>query len=99
MNKENVEAIGNLGGLVEQVDASPTGDYQGKCLRVHVNMDMGQPLCHGIKVDVGESSPQWASFQYEHMPIFCYWCGLLKHDERDCKRWVCSKGTLKKEGQ
>ena len=57
MNKENVEAIGNLVGLDEQVDASPTGDYQGKCLWVHVNMDMGQPLCRGIKVDVGESSP------------------------------------------
>ena len=62
----------------ENVDASPMGDYWGKCLRVHVNMDMGQPLCRGIKVDVGESSPQWASFQYEHMPIFCYWCDLLK---------------------
>ena len=52
MNKENAEVIGNLVGLVEQVDASPTGD----CC---VNMDMCQPLCRGIKVDVGESSPQW----------------------------------------
>ena len=57
MNKENTEAIGNSMGLVEQVDASPTGDCRGKCLRDRVNMDMGQPLCHGIKVDVGESSP------------------------------------------
>ena len=92
MNKENAEAIGNLVGLVEQVDASPTGD----CC---VNMDMCQPLCRGIKVDVGESSPQWVSFQYERMPIFCYWCGLLNHDEWDCKLWVRSKGTLKKEDQ
>ena len=58
MNKENAEAIGNSVGLVKQVDASPMGDYRGKCLRVRVNMDMGQPLCRGIKVDVGESSPQ-----------------------------------------
>ena len=58
MNRENAEAIGNSVGLVKQVDASPMGDYRGKCLRVRVNMDMGQPLCRGIKVDVGESSPQ-----------------------------------------
>ena len=33
------------------------------------------------------------------MPIFCYWCGLLNHDEKDYKLWVCSKGTLRKEDQ
>ena len=33
------------------------------------------------------------------MPIFCDWCGLLNHNERDCKLWVHSRGTLKKEDQ
>ena len=100
-NKVNVEAIGNSVGFVEQVDASPMGDCQGRCLRIHINMDTcdWSNFCQGIKVDIGESSPRWVSFHYERMPIFCYWCRLLNHDERDCKLWVCSKGTLQKEDQ
>ena len=50
-------------------------------------------------VDIGELSPSWVSFQYERMPIFCYWCGLLNHDEKDCKLWIHSKGTLRKDEQ
>ena len=53
MNKENAEAIGNSVGLVEQVDTSLTGDCRGRYLCVHINIDMGQPLCRSIKVDVG----------------------------------------------
>ena len=32
MSKTNAEAIGSSLGLVEQVDASPTGDCRGRCL-------------------------------------------------------------------
>lgn len=50
-------------------------------------------------MNTGELEPQWISFKYVHMPIFCYWCGVLNHDEKDCKIWVRSRGTLKKEEQ
>ena len=70
-NKVNAKAIGNSVGFIEQVDASPTGDCRGRCLRIRINIDIGQTLCQGIKVNIGESSPQWVSFQYERMPIFC----------------------------
>ena len=98
-NKVNAKNIGNSEGFIEQEDASPTRDCRGRCLRIRINIDIGQTLCQGIKVDIGESSPQCISFQYKHMPIFCYWCKLLNHDERDCKLWVHSKGTLQKEDQ
>ena len=56
----NAKAIGNLVGF-----------RRGRCLRIRINIDIGQTLCQGIKVNIGESSPQWVSFQYERMPIFC----------------------------
>ena len=39
-------------------------------------------------------TPHWVSFQYERLPIFCYWCVVLNHDERDCKLWLNSNGPL-----
>lgn len=57
MSKTNAKAIGSSLGLVEQVDASPTGDCRGCCLRVRINIDISQPLCQGRLVDIGELSP------------------------------------------
>lgn len=81
MNRANAHAIGSTIGKVEQVDASLAGECHGRYLRVRVNIRIDQPLCRGRYVDVGDGEPHWISFQYERMPIFCYWCGLMNHDE------------------
>ena len=39
------------------------------------------------------------SFLYEHLPIFCYWCGKLDHDEKDCRLWIQNNGSLNKDAQ
>ena len=72
MNKTNAEAIKQTLGRVEQVDTSPSGECYGKYIRVHVNLDIRQPLSRGQFVDMGNSEPLWISIQYEKMPIFYY---------------------------
>ena len=99
MNRANAEAIGRSLGKLQQVDASPTGECRGRYLRIRVDIDISQPLSRGRFVDVGESDPLWISLQYERLPVYCYWCGLLNHDEKDCQTWINSGGSLKKEEQ
>ena len=99
MNKANAMAIESTIDRVEQVDASTSGECRGRCIRIRFAIDIEQPLCRGRYADLGGSDPQWISFQYERLPIFCYWCGCLNHDERDCKLWTDSGESLQKTDQ
>ena len=41
----------------------------------------------------------WVSCKYERLSIFCYWCGKLNHDEKDCGIWLRSRGTVQAHDQ
>ena len=59
-----------------------------------VNIDISKPLCRGRAVRLGTSEKGWVDFRYECLPIFCYWCGKLDHDDRDCTLWIDSNESL-----
>lgn len=99
MKKENAEAISSTLGQVECIEDSGTEDCRGRCIWVRLNLDISQLLRRGRMVNGGGPTPNWVSFQYERMSIFCYWCGKLSHDERNCKLLLNRKGTLRKEDQ
>ena len=63
-------------------------------MRVRVELDITKPLSRGRRVRFGPDRDGWVSFRYEHLPVFCYWCGRLTHDAKDCDVWIRSKGTL-----
>ena len=65
----------------------------GDFLRVHVEIDMSKPLCRGRKVALDDDNERWIAFKYEKLPNFCYWCGLISHDGKDCDLWLARKET------
>nr|XP_023920447.1 uncharacterized protein At4g02000-like [Quercus suber] len=94
MTKEVAEDICSSVGEVCLSKIHPT-EVGGSFVRVRVRVDVTQPLCRGRVVDLEEGDRVWVSFKYERLPILCYLCGRLDHDERDCPVWIESKGTLK----
>ena len=99
--------IGESLGLVEKVDVDEKGFCLDNNLRISVSMDISLLLwisvsmnislllCQGRFVRMGDLLPKWVDFRYERLPIFCYWCGVMDHDKRDCMLWMCSKESLR----
>ncbi|XP_030924789.1 uncharacterized protein LOC115951782 [Quercus lobata] len=71
-------------GEVLEVDVADSGVQWGKCLRVRVKIDVSRKLIRGRKINVDEGVARWVLFKYERLPNFCYRCGLLEHDLKDC---------------
>ena len=81
-----------LGRIIHCSDEEETDG--GEFMRVRVKLDIKKPLSRGRRVRSGPDSDGWVSFRYERLPVFCYWCGRLTHDAKDCDVWIRSKGTL-----
>ena len=94
MSKETAEDICSSMGEVGLSEFHPT-EEGGRFVRVRVRIDVTKPLCRGRVVDLEEGGRVWVSFKYERLPIICYWCGRLDHDERNCSLWIESRGSLK----
>ena len=93
--KEIGMRIGETLGLVEKMDVDDKGFCMGGCLRIRVSVKTIEPLCRGRKIRLGKAKPIWVELKYERLPIFCYWCGLMDHDEKECLQWIRSKEPLR----
>uniref|UniRef100_A0A2N9IZ60 Reverse transcriptase domain-containing protein n=1 Tax=Fagus sylvatica TaxID=28930 RepID=A0A2N9IZ60_FAGSY len=68
-------------------------------MRIRVVVDITKPLCRGRKIGLNKGSEGWFSFKHERLPNFCYWCGLLTHEEKDCNYWLKNQEVLSREEQ
>ena len=50
----------------------------GNYMRVHVSIDITKPLSRK-KVEFENGEESWVSFEYEHLPNLCYWCGCFTY--------------------
>jgi hypothetical protein len=85
MTREMGEDIGKRVGRLIAVDApEDNGVAWGRYLRIRVEVEIARPLMRGCIIQVEETEPVWVDFRYEHLPIFCYRCGILGHSGSDC---------------
>ena len=89
--------VGRSLGKVEKVDVGDKGFSMGCYLRIRVTLDISQSLSRGRIVRSGGSNSWWVEFKYERLPVFCYLCGRLDHDEKECLEWLRSAGPIRIE--
>ena len=51
---------------------------------MRVDIDISKPLMRGKMVHIEDMEDGWVHFKYERLSIFCYRCGILGHQEREC---------------
>ncbi|KAI7988460.1 Uncharacterized protein LOK49_LG13G02233 [Camellia lanceoleosa] len=84
MNKEVGQIVGNAIGQFLDMDFEDGGIAWGRTMRIRVAIDVRKPLRRGMKLSLSSADPIWVDFKYERLSIFCYFCGLLGHTDRDC---------------
>ncbi|PON42038.1 Zinc knuckle CX2CX4HX4C [Parasponia andersonii] len=73
-----------LGKLIGDLE-----DVEIKCawMRVRVKIDVRKPLQRGVRVEMEELNREVSLLlQYEHLPEFCFGCGIIGHRARECTR-------------
>lgn len=86
--------VDNKMGNAEEVEQRRRQDTPNLFMRVHVALPISKPLRRGGFIADSEGVRTWVKFKYERLPIFCHFCGLLKHDLRH----YASHFTGKKNG-
>ena len=108
MTDEVGKEIGNKLGYFIEVDKRTWQEDQAKFMRVRVDIPIEKPLRRGGHVANTEGERVWVTFKYERLPIFCFDCDVMGHDNKHChmKRdrqngnppyedWMRARGTSK----
>lgn len=75
------------------------GSKEGRMLRLLVELELEKPLLRGTKIKLNDKLI-WVDFKYEHLPTFCFYCGIMEHPEKVCERKMNdSKGNCICKGQ
>lgn len=79
-----IQQIGSrVGDMIEIDNGMVNGITISVQLKVEINLE--KPLKRGIKVRIGEGEPSWLPITYARLSSFCYYCGKLGHNIKDCE--------------
>ncbi|CAM0877970.1 unnamed protein product [Alopecurus aequalis] len=85
MTRRAADLIAVEVGEFVEVKLGSDGRAVGDCLKIKVRINIKKPLMRGMMMQFGEKGKWiWCSFTYEYLPDFCYRCGVIDHDNKEC---------------
>jgi hypothetical protein len=86
----------SLGAIMGKVEAAEFYEYPGKkiIIKVKVHINVHKPLTSGIHIGNPNDGSCWVDFRYEKLPLICFKCGIVGHEEKLCRRKLMVLGTL-----
>lgn len=83
ISKETGLKFTNVFPRVTDVIIPDSGSKRARYLKVLAKIDLDKPLLRGRKIKYN-GQEVWVEFKYKHMATFCFYCGKVRHIERDC---------------
>ncbi|KAM0858894.1 hypothetical protein ACQ4PT_047568 [Festuca glaucescens] len=99
MDLDTGKLIGDQIGEFLDADLDEDGSAMGEYLRIKIRMDITVPLMRCTTLEIEEDEEEYShmnaeggkeadekiiTLKYEHLPDFCYSCGIIGHTERLC---------------
>ncbi|PON91058.1 Zinc knuckle CX2CX4HX4C [Trema orientale] len=82
---DNAKRIGQRARKVINVMVPrPRSSLWGRSLRIQVEVSLLKPIIAGFFLKNEWGTPQWIQLKYEQVCNFCYHCGMLDHEKKDC---------------
>lgn len=88
MTRSTAVLIGQPFGNLLGVEGASEGLLLNRSfLRVRVEVNLKQPLSRGFWLRRSNNTGRdfWISYKYERLPDYCYACGRIGHENRECK--------------
>lgn len=73
--------IGGIIRTVRDVIIFESSDRKEGHINMLVEFDLNKLLLRGTKLRY-KKMETWVEFRYEQLPIFCYYCGRIGHNEK-----------------
>lgn len=80
-----LKSIGNYVGKFMEADPRNFQGLMGNYLRVKVAVDVRRPLKSHMKIKKAGGDWMWIQFNYERLPSFCFYCGIIIHSHKFCE--------------
>ncbi|KAH9716467.1 hypothetical protein KPL71_021472 [Citrus sinensis] len=94
MVKETIEKLGEKIGLVEEVETDEEGECIGPFALVKISVDITKTLRRILILKQEGEEDIVMLIKYERLPDFCFCCGLIEHQFRECIKY---KGQSKEK--
>jgi hypothetical protein len=77
----------HIGSRLGQVEDSAIYDYPQKAriIKIRVSINIEEPIRPGMFIGNPKDEINWVDFRYENLPMFCFNCGLVGHNEDKCE--------------
>jgi hypothetical protein len=77
----------HLGLQLGKVEDAAIYDYPQKAriVKVKVCINIEEPIRPGMFIGNPKDGINWVDFRYENLPMFCFNCGLIGHNEDKCE--------------
>ncbi|XP_074265090.1 uncharacterized protein LOC141587508 [Silene latifolia] len=83
-SEANIRRIGASLGTFLEADSGSNCELN-RAIRVRIIRDIRKPLQATIPITMKDNKVVHFDVKYERLPIFCYRCGVMRHEEKDCE--------------